>query len=236
MKIPFVDLYQQYLGLKPEIEDVIARVIENSEFVRGKDNEPFEKEFAEAIGGRFGIGCANGTDALYIALRGLGVEDEDEVITSAHTWISTSETITQAGARVVFVDTDERTFNMDPTDVEAKITSKTKGIIAVHLCGQPAEIGRLKEIAEQHGLWLIEDCAQAHLASFNGQTVGTFGDVATFSFYPGKNLGAMGDAGAIVTDREDLAEWMTLFARHGGKGIIRLRELIAALMDSRRRS
>lgn len=218
MKIPFVDLHKQYLGLKEEFDGIIAEVISNSDFIRGRHMEPFEQEFAAAIGTKHCISCANGTDALYIAMRALDAGPGDEVITTAHTWISTSETITQTGARVVFCDTDERTFNIDPVQIEKKITKKTKGIIVVHLCGQPADVDQIRKIADEHGLWVIEDCAQSHLASLGGQNVGTFGDVATFSFYPGKNLGAMGDAGAIITNRDDLAEWMTLFSRHGGKG------------------
>lgn len=218
MKIPFVDLHSQYLGLKEEIDSAITEVISGSDFIRGKHMKPFEEEFANVIGSRHCISCANGTDALYIALRALGAGPGDEIITTAHTWISTSETITQAGARVVFCDTDESTFNIDSDQIESKINDKTKGIIVVHLCGQPANVDIIRKIADDHGLWVIEDCAQAHLASLRGQNVGTFGDISTFSFYPGKNLGAMGDAGCIVTDRDDLAEWMTLFARHGGKG------------------
>jgi dTDP-4-amino-4,6-dideoxygalactose transaminase len=218
MKIPFVDLHQQYLGLKAELDAAITEVIGSSDFIRGKHMVPFEEEFAAAIGGKYCISCANGTDALYIAMRALGAGPGDEVITTAHTWISTSETITQTGARVVFCDTDERTFNIDADQIEAKITDKTKGIIVVHLCGQPADVERIRKIADDRRLWVIEDCAQSHLAKLGGQIVGTFGDVATFSFYPGKGLGAMGDAGGIVTNRDDLAAWMTMFARHGGKG------------------
>jgi dTDP-4-amino-4,6-dideoxygalactose transaminase len=218
MKIPFVDIHNQYLSLKEEIDEVIADVIANSDFIRGSHMEPFECEFAAAIGTKHCISCANGTDALYIAMRALGAGLGDEIITTAHTWISTSETITQTGARVVFCDTEKSTFNIDTNQIESKINSKTKGIIVVHLCGQPANVDIVRKIADDHGLWVIEDCAQAHLASLKGQNVGTFGDISTFSFYPGKNLGAMGDAGCIVTDRDDLAEWMTLFARHGGKG------------------
>ncbi len=218
MKIPFVDLQAQHRSLQPQLDESIAEVIANSDFIRGKHMVPFEEEFAAAVGSKHCVSCANGTDALYIAMRALGAGPGDEVITTAHTWISTSETITQTGARVVFCDTDERTFNIDADQIEAKITDKTKGIIVVHLCGQPADVDRIRKIADDRGLWLIEDCAQSHLAKLGGKTVGTFGDIATFSFYPGKNLGAMGDAGGIVTDRDDLAAWMTMFARHGGKG------------------
>jgi len=151
-------------------------------------------------------------------LRALGLQPGDEVITSAHSWISTSETITQAGGRVVFSDTDAETFTIDPADIERKITPATVGIIPVHLYGQPADMGAIMAIAKKRNLWVIEDCAQAHLASYKGQLVGTLGDVATFSFYPGKNLGAYGDAGCAVTNDNGLADWMVTFARHGGKG------------------
>src|SRR6058998_263236 len=218
MKIPFVDLHAQYLTIKQEIDKAIAEVIAESAFIRGRHVEAFEQAWARTLGVKRCVSCANGTDAIYIALRGLGLRSGDEVITSAHSWISTSETITQAGGRVVFCDTDEETFTIDPVDIEAKITPATVGIIPVHLYGQPADMGRIMAIAKKHNLWVIEDCAQAHLASYKGQLVGTFGNVATFSFYPGKNLGAYGDAGCVVTNDDRLADWMTTFARHGGKG------------------
>jgi dTDP-4-amino-4,6-dideoxygalactose transaminase len=151
-------------------------------------------------------------------MRGLGVKAGDEVITTAHSWIATSETITQAGGRVVFCDTDETTFTIDPAQIEAKITSRTVGIIPVHLYGQAADMDAIMAIAKRYHLWVIEDCAQAHLATYTGRLVGTIGNVGTFSFYPGKNLGAYGDAGCIVTNDSQLADWMTIFARHGGKG------------------
>jgi dTDP-4-amino-4,6-dideoxygalactose transaminase len=150
-------------------------------------------------------------------MRGLGLKPGDEVITTAHSWISTSETITQAGGRVVFCDTDE-TFTIDPALIEAHITDRTVGIIPVHLYGQPADMDPIMTLARKRGLWVIEDCAQAHLARYRGRLVGTFGQAATFSFYPGKNLGAYGDAGCVVTNDAALADWMSLFARHGGKG------------------
>lgn len=218
MIVPFVDLKQQYFSLKHEIDSALSEVIMNSDFIRGKHMVPFEEEFSNAIGIKHTISCANGTDALYIAMKALGVSYGDEVITTAHTWISTSETITQAGGKVVFCDTDRRTFNINFESIREKITPKTKGIIVVHMCGQPADVHKVKKLADELGLWVIEDCAQAHLASIAGRNVGTYGDIATFSFYPGKNLGAMGDAGAVVTNSDDLANWMRLFARHGGKG------------------
>lgn len=218
MKIPFVDLHAQYLTIKDEIDSAIAEVIAKSDYIRGPQVEAFEQAWARTIGTKRCVSSANGTDAIYIALRGLGLKPGDEVITSAHSWISTSETITQAGGRVVFCDTDDDTFTIDPADIERKITSATVGIIPVHLYGQPADMGAIMAIAKKHNLWVIEDCAQAHLAKFKGQVVGTFGNVATFSFYPGKNLGAYGDAGCAVTNDTQLADWMATYARHGGKG------------------
>ena len=218
MNIPFVDLYAQYLSIKSEIDTAIAGVIAQSVFIRGPELDRFEQNWAAKLGVRRCVSCANGTDALYIAMRGLGVRSGDEVITTAHSWIATSETITQAGARVVFCDTDDETLTINPKQIEEKITPATVGIIPVHLYGQPADMGAIIAIARKHNLWVIEDCAQAHLARFQGRLVGTFGDAATFSFYPGKNLGAYGDAGCIVTADDRLADWMETFARHGGKG------------------
>lgn len=215
-KIPFADLYSQYLDIKPEIDDAIAAVIHDSAFIRGPYVERFEQEFAQALGVPHCVSCGNGTDALYIAMYALGVQAGDEVITTAHSWIATSETITQAGGRVVFCDTERDSFNIDAAQIEAKITPRTVGIIPVHLYGQAADMDAIMAIAKKHGLWVIEDCAQAHLARYKGRLVGTFGQAATFSFYPGKNLGAMGDAGAVVTGDGDLAQRMARFARHGG--------------------
>jgi dTDP-4-amino-4,6-dideoxygalactose transaminase len=216
MKVPFNDLYAQYLSLKPEMDAAIARTIENSAFVRGPEVEAFEENFANLMGVQHCVSCANGTDALYIAMHALGVKPGDEVIVPAHSWISTSETVTQAGGKVVFCDTRDIDFTIDVDAIEAKITDKTVGIIPVHLYGHPAQMDAVMRIAKKHKLWVIEDCAQAHLASFEGTTVGQFGDAATFSFYPGKNLGAMGDAGALVTGDAGLARRAACFARHGG--------------------
>ena len=218
MRVPFNDLKRHHDSLQPELGRKIQETIDQCAFIRGPEVDKFETEFAALVGVTRCISCANGTDALYIGMRALGIQPGDEVITTAHTWISTSETITQTGARVVFCDTDTDTFTLDASQIESKITPKTRGIIAVHLYGQPADLGPILEIARRHKLWVIEDCAQAHLATYNGQQIGTFSDLATFSFYPGKNLGAMGDAGGIVTNRSDLADWMVNFSRHGGKG------------------
>lgn len=214
--VPIADLYAQYLSIKDDIDAAIAAVIAESAFIRGPHVDHFEREFANLLDIPHCVSCANGTDALYIALHALGGEPGMEVITSAHSWISTSESITQAGGTVVFCDTDSDTFTIDPAQIEAKITPCTVGIIPVHLYGQPADMDAIMAIARKHGLWVVEDCAQAHLAKYKGRTVGTFGNAATFSFYPGKNLGAMGDAGAIVTADARLAERMAMYARHGG--------------------
>lgn len=218
MKIPFVDLKAQYTSLKPELDTAINEVVESCHFLRGPWVDQFEIDFAGLMGVEHCVSCANGTDAILIALKALGVQPGDEVITTSHTWISTSEVIALAGARVVFCDTDPDTFNISVDDVRQKITSKTVGIIPVHLYGQAANMEEICAIAKESNLWVIEDCAQAHLAERNGKKVGQFGDVATYSFYPGKNLGAYGDAGCLTTNRKDVMEYATLFARHGGKG------------------
>jgi dTDP-4-amino-4,6-dideoxygalactose transaminase len=218
MKVPFVDLHAQYLTIKPQIDAAIAEIISQSAYIRGPQVDAFEKTWAGMVGVKHCISCANGTDALYIAMRGLGIKTGDEVITTAHSWISTTETITQAGGRVVFCDTEDTTFTLNPSQIEAKITPRTVGIIPVHLYGQPADMDAIRAIAAKHKLWIIEDCAQAHMARYKGQIVGTLGNAATFSFYPGKNLGAYGDAGCAVTSDDKLADWMATFARHGGKG------------------
>ena len=183
-----------------EIDGAIAAVIRDNAFIRGPYVDAFEREFAAAVDVEHCVSCANGTDALYLAMAALKVKPGDEVITTAHSWISTSAMITHAGATVVFCDTDDATFTIDPAAIEAAITPRTVGIIPVHLYGQPADMDAIMAIARKHKLWVIEDCAQAHLARYKGQQVGTFGEAATYSFYPGKNLGAMGDAGAVVTN------------------------------------
>jgi dTDP-4-amino-4,6-dideoxygalactose transaminase len=214
--VPFADLHAQYLSIKSSVDEAIAEVIRTSAFIRGPFVERFEREFAEAMGVAHCVSCANGTDSLYIAMHALGVKPGDEVIAPAHSWISTTETVTQAGAKVVFCDTDPDTFTIDPTRLESLITPRTVGIIPVHLYGQPADMDPIMKLAQRHRLWVIEDCAQAHLATYKGQRVGSFGIAASYSFYPGKNLGAMGDAGALTTQDAALAQRMAMFARHGG--------------------
>lgn len=214
--IPFADLSAQHRAIAGELEAAIRDVIRECAFIRGPRVEAFEREFAAAIGSPHCVSCGNGTDALFIIFKALGLQPGDEVLTTAHSWIATSETITLAGGTVVFCDTDPDTFTISPAEIERKITPRTKGIVPVHLFGHPADMDAIQAIAARHGLWVVEDCAQAHLARLRGRTVGTFGRAAAFSFYPGKNLGAMGDAGAIVTADAALAERMAMFARHGG--------------------
>jgi len=214
MNVPFVDLKVQYQSLKTEIDAAIQNVISNTAFIGGKYVDAFEKAYAEKFGVKHCVSCANGTDAIYIALKALGVGQGDEVITVANSWISTSETITQTGAKPVFVDIDEY-FHIDAAKIEKKITKKTKAIIPVHLYGQPAAIDDIKQLCNAHGLPLIEDCAQSHFSTYRGQYTGTFGLAGTFSFYPGKNLGAYGDAGALITNDDAFARKARLFANHG---------------------
>jgi len=215
MNIPFVDLKAQYQTIKTEIDTAIQNVIDETAFIKGKYVQKFEKEYAESYGVKHVISCANGTDAIYIALKALGIGSGDEVITTALSWISTSETITQAGARVVFVDIDPDYYTIDTGKIEEKITSKTKAIIPVHLYGQPANMDAIMAIAEKHNLYVVEDCAQAHFAQWKGQNVGTFGIAGTFSFFPGKNLGAYGDAGCVISNNDDFAIKARMFANHG---------------------
>lgn len=215
MSIPFVDLKAQYEAIKPEIDVAIQEVLDTTSFIGGKKIEVFEKSFAEYLDVGHCVGCGNGTDAIEIALTALGIGAGDEVIVPANSWISTSETVNNVGAEPVFVDYIEKEYTMDPELIEDAISDKTKAIIPVHLYGLPARMKEITSIARKYDLKVIEDCAQAHGASIDGKKVGTFGDVATFSFYPGKNLGAYGDAGAMVTDDELLADKMKMLSNHG---------------------
>lgn len=215
MSIPFVDLKAQYESIKTEIDQAISSVIDQTAFIGGSIISDFEKDFAEYVGVNHCIGCANGTDAIEMALKALEIGEGDEVIVPALTWISTSGAVNNVGAEPVFVDVlpEERTIN--PQLIASKITSKTKAIIPVHLYGLPARMNEILSIARKHDLKVIEDCAQSHGAEIDGKRVGTFGDVATFSFYPGKNLGAYGDAGAIVTNDEQMANTCRMMGNHG---------------------
>jgi dTDP-4-amino-4,6-dideoxygalactose transaminase len=215
MKVEFVDLKAQYESIKSDIDAAIADVIKKSAFIGGEHLKAFEKAFAAYLGAGHCIGVGNGTDALYVAMKTLGIGAGDEVITVANSFISTSEAISQTGAKVVFVDCDERTYNIDPDKVAAAITARTKAIIPVHLYGQPADMEAILRLARRHNLYVIEDAAQAHGATLGGRKAGTLGHMATFSFYPGKNLGAYGDAGAIVTSDDALAKRARMYANHG---------------------
>lgn len=215
MNIPFVDLKAQYQSIKTEIDNAIQNVINNTAFIKGKYVQQFEQDYAAMYGVKHIISCANGTDAIYITLRALGIGQGDDVITVANTWISTAETITQTGAKPVFVDIHPDHYTIDVSKVEEKITPKTKAIIPVHLFGQPAEMDQIMDICKRYNLLLVEDCAQAHFAEWKGKKVGTFGIAGTFSFFPGKNLGAYGDAGAIISNDAEFAKKARMFANHG---------------------
>lgn len=215
MKIPFVDLKAQYLLLKEELDGAMLKVVSETAFISGRYAAEFERAFAEYLGVEHCVACANGTDALEIGLQAIGVNHGDEVLVPANTWISTAEAVSTIGAKPVFVDIDPLLYNIDPAKIEEKITPRTKAIIPVHLYGLPAEIDEIVDVANRHGLKILEDCAQAHGATYKGRKVGTFGDIATFSFYPSKNLGAFGDAGGIVTNNLEYAEKARLIANHG---------------------
>ncbi len=217
--IPIVDLKSQHDSLISQINEKIAEIISTSSFIRSKDITQFENGINNLIGSNYCVSVANGTDALYILLKGFNLKPGDEVITTAHSWISTAEVISQAGGNVVFCDTSILDFNIDAAKIESLITPKTVGIIPVHLYGHPVNIEQLNKIKEKYNLWIIEDCAQAINAKYKEKQVGSLFDAAIFSFYPGKNLGAMGDAGCITTNDHKLAEWCRLYANHGGKGI-----------------
>lgn len=215
MRIPFVDLKSQYLSIKEEIDKVLSEVISNAAFVGGPYVKSFEEAFAAFCEVKHCIGVGNGTDALFISLRALGIGRGDEVVTAANSFIATSEAITMSGAKVVFADIDPETYNIDVTKVEEKISSRTKAIIPVHLYGQPADMDPILGLARRHSIKVIEDAAQAHGAVYKGRKIGSIGDVGCFSFYPGKNLGAYGDAGAIVTNIDELASKARMISNHG---------------------
>jgi dTDP-4-amino-4,6-dideoxygalactose transaminase len=214
MRVPFVDLRAQYQLIQEEIDAAIKAVVNETAFVGGKYVKAFETAFAEKSGRKHCISCGSGTDALYIALKALGIGAGDDVVTAANSFIATSEAISQTGARPVFVDIDEY-FHIDPSKIEAKLTDKTKAIIPVHLFGQPADMAPIRSLCETRKVHIVEDCAQSHFTTYRGQMTGTFGIAGAFSFYPGKNLGAYGDGGAIVTDDDNFARNARLFANHG---------------------
>jgi dTDP-4-amino-4,6-dideoxygalactose transaminase len=215
MKVPFLDLKIQYESIRGEIADGLQAVLDNTAFAGGKFVEDFEKAFAPYCKAKHAVGVGNGTDALWLALLGLGVGCGDEVITVANTFIATAEAISFTGAKPVFVDMEEKSFNIDPALIEKAITPRTKAIIPVHLYGQMADMDPIMAIAKKHNLVVIEDASQAHGAEYKGKRAGSIGHAGCFSFYPGKNLGAYGEAGGVVTNDDALAANMRMFRDHG---------------------
>jgi len=215
MNIPLLDLKAQYKSIKPEIQKAINGVIDNSQFILGENVKKFEQEFAKFIGTKCAIGVGNGTDALYLALRALNISTGDEIILPVNTFIATAEAITLNGAKPVFVDINPETYNIDPQKIEKAISRRTRAIIPVHLFGQPADMSSILKIAKKHKLFVIEDCAQAHGAKYKDKIVGSIGDIGCFSFFPGKNLGAYGDAGMITTNNKKLAQKIYILRNHG---------------------
>src|SRR5450631_3387410 len=205
IRVPYLDLKAQYQSIKPEIDAAIARVLDSGQFVLGSEVAGFEQEFATYCGAAECIALNSGTSALHLALLAAGVGPGDEVITVPFTFVASVAAVTYSGARPILVDIDPRTFTMDPAAIEAAITSRTKAIIPVHLYGQPADMDPIMEIARRRGLVVIEDAAQAHGAKYKGRPVGSIGDMACFSFYPGKNLGAYGEGGAVTTSNAEYA-------------------------------
>ena len=217
MRIPMVDLATQYRELKPQLEPALLSALEATQFILGPNVQAFEAEAAAYLGVKHAISCANGTDALHLALRALGLGPGDEVITTPFTFIATAEAIAYVGAKAVFVDIDPRTFNIDVAQVARAIGPRTKALLPVHLFGQPADLGALQALAQQHGLHLIEDCAQSFGATVAGRQTGAIGDVAAFSFFPSKNLGCFGDGGMVTTQSDALAETLRMLRNHGSK-------------------
>ncbi|WP_297480007.1 DegT/DnrJ/EryC1/StrS aminotransferase family protein [Thermococcus sp.] len=213
--IPLVDLKREYREIKEEIDLAIGRVLERGWFILGEELVAFEREFGQYIGTKHVIGVNSGSDALYLAVKALGIGKGDEVITVSHTFISTVDAITRNGARPVFVDIDPETYTMDVSQLENAITERTKAIIPVHIYGHPADMAPIMEIANDYGLYVIEDASQAHGAEYKGKKVGSIGHVSCFSFYPTKNLGAYGDAGAIATNDDELADKLRMMRNYG---------------------
>jgi dTDP-4-amino-4,6-dideoxygalactose transaminase len=213
--IPFVDLKAQYNSIKDEIDEAIQKVLNTTSFIMGEELIKFEEEFAPFCNTKYAIGVANGSDALVLALRACGIGKGDEVITVPHTFISTTEAITHVGGKIIFVDINPKTYTIDVSKIEEKITEKTKAIIPVHLYGLPVDMDPIIRLSEKYNLKIIEDAAQAHGAEYKGKKVGSIGDVGCFSFYPAKNLGAYGDAGMMTTNNKEIAEKAKLLRNHG---------------------
>ena len=213
--IKFLDLQNQYKTMKAEIDAAIQRILLESAFIGGEDSARFLSDFANFQNAKHCIGVANGTDAIEIAIEALGLPAGSEVIVPANSFIASSEAVSRSGYKVVFCDCDPNNYTISISSLKSVITPKTSAIIAVHLYGHPCNMEALLQIADEHGLKIIEDCAQAHGAEFKGKRIGALGDIGTFSFYPGKNLGAYGDAGAILTNNENLAIKVKMIANHG---------------------
>lgn len=214
--IPILDLKRQYDVIGKEVEENVVKVLRSGSYILGENVKSLESEMAKYCGVKNVVSCANGTDALQLALRALDIGEGDEVITVAFTFVATTESIGIVGAKPVFIDIDPNTFNMDVNEIEKKITPKTKAILPVHLYGQPADMDKILEIAKKYDLFVIEDCAQAIGAEYKGKKIGSFGDIGCFSFFPTKNLGAFGDAGMITTNSDHLAKRLTALRNHGG--------------------
>ena len=215
--IPFLDLKAPYLELKQELDEAIARVVSSGRFIGGPEVEAFEADYATYCGATHAVGVANGLDALHLALRAMEVGPGDEVIVPSNTYIATWLAVSQCGAKPVPVEPDPRTYNIDPTRIEAAITPATRVILPVHLYGQPADMDRILTIARNHGLRVLEDGAQAHGARYKGKRLGAHGDAVAWSFYPGKNLGAMGDGGAVTTNDAQLADRLRVLRNYGSR-------------------
>ena len=214
--IPILDLTKQYAQIQADVEKTVLEVLKSGQYILGKHNKALEQELAEFCGVKRAIALNSGTDALHLALRALDIGAGDEVITTAFTFVATTEAIGIVGAKPIFADIDPETFNLDPKELEKKITPKTKAIIPVHLYGQPADMVAIMEIAKKYNLYVIEDCCQAIGAELNGQKVGSFGDIGCFSFFPTKNLGAFGDGGLVTTNSDMLADRIVALRNHGG--------------------
>ena len=215
MNIPFVSFKPMERELDADLRAAFERVYQRSWYIEGEEDAAFEKAFADYCGVEHCIGCGNGLDALMLALKALGVGAGDEVLVPSNTYIATALAVTYTGATPVFVEPDIRTYNIDPMRLEAALTERTKAVMPVHLYGQSCDMGPIMAFAKKHGLYVVEDCAQAHGATYNGKKIGTFGDAAGFSFYPGKNLGALGDAGATVTNNKTLADKIRALGNYG---------------------
>lgn len=215
MTVKFLDLHAQYLTIKAEVDAAIAQTIERSSFIGGDDVSAFEREFAAFQGANHCVGVGNGTDAIEIAIEALGLPAGSEILVPANSFIASSEAVTRSGHRVVFCEAGDEGYTIDVADAAARVTPKTAAILCVHLYGHPCDMAALRALADANGLKLIEDAAQAHGAEIDGRRVGAIGDIGTFSFYPGKNLGAYGDGGAIVTNDAELARSCRMIANHG---------------------